>query len=279
MTATTTRPRSGIDERLRTALTRRARPPRPGPVTASLVFGWRALLKIKHVPEQLFDVTVFPVLFLLMFTFLFGGALAGSPRVYIQTLLPGILVMNVVMITMYTALTLNTDIQKGIFDRIRSLPLWRPAALAGALLGDAVRYTVASAIVVVLGLALGFRPQGGAVGVLAAVAVLVAFCYSLSWLWTVLGLVLRSPNAVMSVSMMVLFPGTFLTNVFVDPATMPDWLRVFVEANPITHVVTAVRGLVHGSAAVAQVALVFAECAVLVGVFAPLTLYLYNTRN
>ncbi len=171
MTATTARPRSGIDERLRTALTRRARPPRPGPVTASLVFGWRALLKIKHVPEQLFDVTVFPVLFLLIFTFLFGGALAGSPRVYIQTLLPGILVMNVVMITMYTALTLNTDIQKGIFDRIRSLPLWRPAALAGALLGDAVRYTVASAIVVVLGLALGFRPQGGAVGVLAAVAV------------------------------------------------------------------------------------------------------------
>ncbi|WP_068757557.1 ABC transporter permease [Thermobifida cellulosilytica] len=279
MTATTTRSPAGTDERLHTALAHRARPPRPGPVTASLVFGWRALLKIKHVPEQLFDVTVFPVLFLLMFTFLFGGALAGSPDVYIQTLLPGILVMTVVMITMYTAVVLNTDIQKGVFDRIRSLPVWRPAALAGALLGDAVRYTVASTVVVVLGLALGFRPQGGAAGVLAAVAVLVAFCYSLSWLWSMLGLVLRTPNSVMSVSMMVLFPGTFLTNVFVDPATMPGWLRAFVEANPVTHLVTAVRGLVHGTAAASEVALVFAECAVLVGVFAPLTLYLYNRRN
>ncbi|MEY9212801.1 ABC transporter permease [Thermobifida halotolerans] len=279
MTATTARPRADIDERLSSALAPRARPPRPGPLTASLVFGWRALLKIKHVPEQLFDVTVFPVLFLLMFTYLFGGALAGSPREYLQTLLPGILVMNVVMITMYTAVTLNTDITRGIFDRFRSLPVWRPAALAGALLGDAVRYTAASSVVVALGLVLGFRPQGGVVGVLLGVALLVVFCYGFSWVWTVLGLVLRTPNSVMGVSMMVLFPGTFLTNVFVDPATMPGWLRAFVEANPVTHLVTAVRGLMHGSAATGQVALVLAEAAALVAVFAPLTLYLYNRRS
>ena len=137
----------------------------PGPVLTSLTFGWRALLKIKHVPEQLVDVTMFPIMFTLMFTYLFGGALAGSTQEYLQFLLPGILVQANVMITMNTGITLNTDIQKGVFDRFRSLPVWRPSPLVGALLGDLVRYSIGSAIVITLGLVLGFRPEGGAVGV------------------------------------------------------------------------------------------------------------------
>ena len=139
------------EETLRSALSGRTRPARPSALTASLAFAWRAMLKIKHVPMQLFDVTAFPIMFVVLYTYLFGGALAGSPSEYLQLLLPGILVMTVSWITMYTGQALNTDISKGIFDRFRSLPIWRPAVLVGMLLADTVRYTLASAVVIALG--------------------------------------------------------------------------------------------------------------------------------
>jgi ABC-2 type transport system permease protein len=263
---------------LRSALSDRTRPPRPNALSASLTFGWRALLKIKHVPEQLFDVTAFPIMFTLIFTYLFGGAIAGSTDEYLHYLLPGILVQTVVFITIYTGFGLNTDITKGVFDRFRSLPVWRPAALVGALLGDAARYAMASAMVVGLGLILGFRPEGGLVGVLLSVALLLVFSFSLSWIWTALGLILRTPNSVMGVSMMVLFPLTFASNIFVDPKTMPSWLETVVGANPVTHLATAVRGLMHGTATAGEVVWVLAASAVLVAVFAPLTMRLYRNR-
>jgi ABC-2 type transport system permease protein len=274
-TRSTTLTREGT---LRSALSARKRPRRPGALSASLVFGWRALLKIKHVPEQLFDVTAFPIMFTLIFTYLFGGALAGSTAEYLHYLLPGILVQTVVFITVYTGFGLNTDVTKGVFDRFRSLPIWRPAALVGALLGDAARYAMASAMVIVLGLVLGFRPDGGPVGVLLSVALLLVFSFGLSWIWTALGLLLRTPNSVMGVSMMILFPLTFASNIFVDPKTMPSWLEAMVGANPITHLATAVRGLMHGTATPGQVAWVLVASAILVAVFAPLTMHLYRNE-
>ena len=204
MTTPTTPTQPVSEESLHSVLSARTRPSRPSALSASLTFGWRALLKIKHVPEQLFDVTAFPIMFTLIFTYLFGGALAGSTNEYLHYLLPGILVQTVVFITIYTGLGLNTDITKGVFDRFRSLPIWRPAALVGALLGDAARYTMASTMVIVLGLVLGFRPDGGVLGMLLSVALLLVFSFGLSWIWTALGLVLRTPNSVMGVSMMVL---------------------------------------------------------------------------
>jgi ABC-2 type transport system permease protein len=275
----TTPPRTAVEDTLRSALSSRARPPRPNALSASLTFGWRALLKIKHVPEQLFDVTAFPIMFTLMFTYLFGGALAGSTGEYLQYLLPGILVQTVVFITIYTGLGLNTDITKGVFDRFRSLPIWRPAALVGALLGDILRYTMASTMVVVLGLVLGFRPDGGVLGVVLAVVLLLLFSFSLSWIWTVLGLVLRTPNSVMGVSMMVLFPLTFASNIFVDPQTMPSWLQAVVGVNPITHLVTAVRGLMHGTVTTGQIGWVLLISGALTAVFAPLTMYIYRNKK
>jgi ABC-2 type transport system permease protein len=279
MTPPTTSAQLVREEALRLALAERSRPPRPGAISASLTFGWRALLKIKHVPEQLFDVTAFPIMFTLMFTYLFGGALAGSTGEYLQFLLPGILVQTVVFITIYTGFTLNTDITKGVFDRFRSLPIWRPSVLVGALLGDAARYTMASTMVIALGLVLGFRPAGGVAGVLLSVALLLVFSFSLSWIWTALGLVLRTPNSVMGVSMMVLFPLTFVSNVFVDPRTMPPWLQSVVGFNPITHLVTAVRGLMAGTVTPGQIGLVLVSCGALVVVFAPITMYLYRNKN
>ena len=266
-------------ETVTAALSTTARPPRPGPLTTSLAFWWRAMLKIKHIPEQLFDVTAFPVMFLLMFTYLFGGALAGSPRAYLQAVLPGVLVMTVTWITMYTGLTLNRDISKGVHDRFRSLPIWRPATLVGPLLADAVRYAMASVIILVLGVVLGFRPGAGVGGVLAALGLLLVFAFSLSWIWTLVGLVLRSDNAVFGVSNMVMFPLTFVSNVFVDPATLPSWLQAFVDVNPITILVTAMRGLMHGQPVAGEVGIVFAISAGLVAVFGPLTMLVYRNKS
>jgi ABC-2 type transport system permease protein len=264
---------------LRSALSTRARPGRPSALGASLTFGWRAMLKIKHVPMQLFDVSAFPIMFVLLYTYLFGGALAGSPREYLQELLPAILVMTVSWITMYTGMALNTDISKGVFDRFRSLPIWRPAVLVGMLMADAVRYTLASVVVIAVGVALGFRPDGGPVGVVAAVALLLVFSFSLSWVWTALGLKLQTPESVMQLSMTVLFPLTFASNVFVDPATMPGWVQSFVDVNPITHLATAARGLMHGTVDAGDIGWVLLWSAGLLAIFAPLTMRLYNKER
>jgi ABC-2 type transport system permease protein len=177
---------------------------------------------------------------------------------------------------MYTGVTLNTDIKKGVFDRFRSLPIWRPSALVGMLLGDAVRFTIASVVIVALGTAIGFRPGGGWGGVLAGVALLLVFAFGFGWIWTFLSLVLRSPESVMGVSMLVITPITFGSNVFVDPATMPRWLQGFVEANPVSHLVTAERGLMAGVPVGSEVVTVLMWCVVLVAVFGTLTMRRYG---
>jgi ABC-2 type transport system permease protein len=264
---------------LRDALATRPRPPRPTPLAASLTFAWRALLKIKHVPEQLADAIFIPILFTVMFTYLFGGALAGSTGEYLQTLLPGTLVLSVLLITVYAGVNLNTDIAKGVFDRFRSLPLWRPALIVGGLLSDVVRNLLAALLVLALGLAMGFRPEGGLGGVLLGIGLVLVFAFGLSWIWATLGLVLRSPNAVTMISFLVQFPLTFASNVFVDPATMPGWLAAFVEANPISHLVTAVRGVMDGTAALGDVAWVLVVAVALVVVFGPLTMRLYRRKT
>lgn len=264
---------------LNAALENRSRPPRPSALGASLTFFWRAVLKIKHVPMQLFDVTMFPIMMTLMFTFLFGGALAGSIEAYLYNLIPGILVMTVAMISMYTAMTLNQDISKGIFDRFRSLPFWRPAVLVGALLGDSVRYSLAALVVIVLGLILGFRPDAGIPGVLMALLMTLVFAFSLSWIWTMIGLMMKTSESVMMVSSMASFPLTFASNIFVDTTTMPTWLQAFVNINPVTHAVTASRGLMHGTATPEQIGLALVSCAILIAIFAPITMYLFRNKG
>ncbi|TDC70309.1 ABC transporter permease [Actinomadura sp. GC306] len=254
------------------------RPARPGPWAVSLVFGRRAMLKIKHVPEQMLDVTALPAITTVMFTYLFGGALAGSATDYLQYLLPGTMVMSVLMVTMYTGLTINTDIQKGVFDRFRTIPMWRPAPMVGYLLGDAFRYTLAAVVILVLGLVLGFRPAGGPAGVALGIAILVAFSFALSWVWTMVGLLLRSEKAVVGVSMLLMFPLTFLSNILVSPATMPGWLQVFVNNNPVTHLAAAVRGVMQGDAG-GELGWVAGWGAALILVFGPLTMRLYNRRQ
>jgi len=212
----------------------------------------------------------------LMFTYLFGGAIAGSTGEYLDYILPGILVMSVLFTTVYSGIALNTDLTKGVVDRFRSLPIWRPAPLLGSLLGDSVRYLIAGTVIILLGVALGFRPDAGVGGVVAALALVVAFAFGLSWVFTTIGLLLRTPNAVMNAGFMGIFPLTFLSNVFVDPATLPTVLEEFVKVNPISILATASRGLMGGTASAGDIGIVLATAVTLTAVFAPLTTRLYR---
>jgi ABC-2 type transport system permease protein len=273
-----TRVQPATEVALRKALATGTRPSRAGALSAVLAFGWRGMLKIKHVPEQLIDVTLTPVLFVLMFTYIFGGAIAGSTGEYLQFLLPGVLVMSVLFTTVYSGVALNTDVTKGVVDRFRSLPIWRPSPLIGAVLGDSVRYLVGATVIIVLGLALGYRPEAGAVGVVAAAGLVIAFSFGLSWVFTTIGLLMRAPNAVMNTGFMALFPLTFLSNIFVAPDTLPGWLEAFVDVNPISHLVTATRALMDGTVAGLELGVALGTAALLTAVFAPLTTYLYRRK-
>jgi ABC-2 type transport system permease protein len=237
------------------------------------------MLKVKHVPEQLLDVTITPVMFVLMFTYLFGGAISGSTGEYLQYILPGILVMSVLFTTVYSGIALNTDLTRGVVDRFRSLPIWSPSPLLGALLGDSVRYVLAGTVIIVLGLILGFDPGAGVGGLLAALALVVVFAFGLSWVFTTLGLIMRSPNAVMNAGFMGIFPLTFLSNVFVDPDTLPAGLEAFVDVNPISILADCSRALMAGSVDGSDLAIVLGTAAALTAVFAPLTTRLYRTRS
>ena len=268
---------TGADaQAVRRAIASTPRPPRPSALSNALAFAWRGMLKVKHVPEQLLDVTITPVMFVLMFTYLFGGAIAGSTSDYLDYILPGILVMSVLFTTVYSGVALNTDLTKGVVDRFRSLPIWRPAPLVGSMLGDTVRYLVAGTVIILLGVALGYRPRGGVAGTLAALGLVVVFAFGLSWVFTTIGLLMRSPSAVMSAGFMGMFPLTFLSNVFVRPATLPPALKAFVDANPISILATTSRGLMGGAADAGNIAMVLAVAIALTLVFVPLTTRLYR---
>jgi ABC-2 type transport system permease protein len=255
------------------------RPPAASAWAATVTLGWRAMLKIKHVPFQLFDVTVFPLMMTLMFTYLFGGALAGSTTAYVQYLIPGIVVQTIVFITVYTGVGLNSDIGKGLFDRFRSVPIWQPAPIFGALLGDVFRYSLAATMVVTLGVAMGFRPAAGVLGVVLAVALIVVFAISVSWMWIIVGMLVKAPESVMTSSFLLLFPLTMASNIFVDPRTMPGWLQRIVAVNPVSHLADASRGLMHGTVVAWDVVWVLVASAVITAVFAPLAMRMYHKER
>jgi ABC-2 type transport system permease protein len=254
-------------------------PRRAGPLAASAAFGWRAMLKIKHEPNQLTDVIAIPVVFTVLFTYIFGGAIGGTPGHYLTTLLPGTLVMGITAVTMYGGARLAQDVTTGVFDRFRSLPIWRGALVVGSLLGDAGRYLLAAAIVVILGVIIGYRPDGGAPGVIAAVALVIAFGLSLSWVWAATALLVRDPATVSSIGLAVLLPPTFASNIFVQPRTMPGWLQAFVKVNPISHLADATRDLMNNTGgAGGAVAWSLVATVAITLVFAPLALHLYSKQ-
>jgi oleandomycin transport system permease protein len=243
-----------------------------------LTLAWRSLLKIKHSPEQLLDVTMTPIVFVVLFVFLFGGAVAGRWQDYLQSVLPGIMVQTVLFASMGTGTAINTDITKGIFDRFRSLPIARSAPLVGHVLGDVARYLVSLAVVLAFGTSLGFRIRTGPLPALAACLLLLGFALAVSWIPTILGLLVRTPQTVQGIGFFVLFPLTFGSNIFVRPSTLPGWLQAWVSVNPVTHLVDATRGLLRGGAVAEPGLLTVVWMVGLVVVFAPAAIAIYRRR-
>ncbi|HEU4396661.1 MAG TPA: ABC transporter permease [Actinomycetota bacterium] len=208
-----------------------------------LTLAWRSLLKLEHSPDQLLDVLLMPITFVLVFVFLFGKAVAGDWREYLQFVLPGIAVQALMFASMGTALALNSDLRTGIFDRFRSLPIARSAPLTGHVLGDLVKQVVSLALVFGFGAVLGFRPHGGPLGVLAGCGLIMLFSLAVCWIAALVGMVARTPGSVQGFAFMLIFPLTFGSNVFVPTASLPGWLQAWVRINPVTQVSDAVRGL------------------------------------
>jgi len=247
-------------------------------VRNSFTMAYRGLLKIKRTPEQLVDVTVQPILFTLMFTYLFGGAIAGNVQNYLPMLIPGILVQTVITTSVVTGVQLREDMDKGVFDRFKSLPIARISPLAGALLADTIRYAIATTLTFVMGYIMGYRPGGGLWSVVLAALLVIACSWAISWIFAFFGVIARSASSVQGISMIILFPLTFLSNAFVPVNSLPDWLQGFVNINPISHLVTAVRDLANNGTVGMDVVISLVGAAVIVAIFAPLTVRAYMRK-
>jgi len=255
-----------------------ARPSIADTVSQSLAMAWRATKKMRRNPEQFFDVTIQPLLFTAMFAYVFGGAISGSVADYLPIIIPGILAQTALTACMATGIQLREDMDKGVFDRFKSLPIARIAPLAGPAIADLLRYGTAATLTILTGMAMGYRPGGGVVGVFAGWLLTIIAGWSLAWIFTYLGTKARSAQAVQGISMMIMFPLTFLSNAFVPADTLPGWLEAFVNINPVSHVVTAVRDLLNEGHITTEVGWALLGCVVVVAVFLPLSVRSYSRK-
>ena len=245
-------------------------------VSQTMTMAWRALKKMRRNPEQFFDVTLQPILFTAMFAYIFGGAIAGNVAAYLPLMIPGILAQTVLTTCMATGTQLREDMEKGVFDRFKSLPMARISPLAGPMIADLVRYAIAATLTFGMGIAVGYRPEGGVLGVLGAILLAIISGWSLAWAFTWVGTIARSAQAVQGISMMIMFPLTFLSNAFVPEQSLPGWLQAFVGVNPVSHMVTAARDLANHATISAEVGWTLLACVVVVAVFAPLSVRSYR---
>jgi ABC-2 type transport system permease protein len=247
-------------------------------VSQTLTMAGRALKKMRRNPEQFFDVTVQPLLFTAMFAYIFGGAISGDVAAYLPILIPGMIAQTTLTACMATGVQLREDMDKGVFDRFKSLPMARIAPLAGPMVADLIRYVVATVLTMLTGIAMGYRPGGGFVGVVAAILLAIVAGWSLAWIFAWAGTIARSAQSVQGISMMIMFPLTFLSNAFVPVDSLPGWLATFVRVNPVSHVVSAVRDLANGGTVSGEVGWALLACAVVVAVFAPLSVSTFRRR-
>jgi ABC-2 type transport system permease protein len=237
---------------------------------------WRALKKMRRKPEQFFDVTIQPLLFTAMFAYIFGGAISGNVKSYLPLMIPGIVAQTVLTTCMATGVQLREDMEKGVFDRFKALPIARIAPLAGPMVADLVRYLIAASLTFVMGLIIGYRPGGGVPGVLAAIVLAVFTGWAMAWIFTWLGTIARSAQGVQGFSMLLLFPLTFLSNAFVPVRTLPGPLATFVKINPVSHLVSATRDLANHATISGEVGLTLLAGFVVIAIFAPLSVRSYK---
>lgn len=254
--------------------------PRPlALVRHSIILAGRSILKVKRTPEQLIDVTLQPIIFVGLFVYLFGGAIAGSQHSYLQFVLPALLVQTVLFGSVAIGVNLNTDIEKGVFDRFRSLPIPRSAPLIGAVLGDVVRFLTATVVLMGFGYLIGFRVHTNAFEAVGACLLSIASALALSWVSVLIGMLVRSAGTVQGIGFLALFPLTFGSSMFVSPKTLPGWLQDWVKINPVTHLVDATRGLMLGGPVASPLWQSIAWIVAITLVFAPLAVRAYRRRT
>jgi ABC-2 type transport system permease protein len=245
-------------------------------ISQTLSMAWRALKKMRRKPEQFFDVTIQPLLFTAMFAYIFGGAIAGNVKSYLPLMIPGIVAQTVLTTCMVTGVQLREDMEKGVFDRFKALPIARIAPLAGPMIADLLRYLIAASLTFLMGVVIGYRPQGGVLGVLGAVVLAVFTGWAIAWIFTWLGTIARSAQSVQGFSMLLLFPMTFLSNAFVPVHTLPGALATFVKINPVSHLVSATRDLANHAAISGEVGWTLLAGIVVIAIFAPLSVRSYK---
>ncbi|MGH2662496.1 MAG: ABC transporter permease [Actinomycetota bacterium] len=246
--------------------------------TNTLTIARRNLLHIKANPEQLVEMSIQPIMFLVLFVYVFGGAIAGSSSQYLQFALPGILVQGIAFTPFTTALGLNKDFNQGLVDRFRSLPIARSAVISGRIAADGVRIVWSVLIMVGVGVLLGFRFEGGFLGALGAFLLVAAFGLAMCWPMAFIGITAKSPESVNTWGFLIILPISFVSSAFVRPETMPGWLEAFAKVNPLTHVIDATRGLMLGGAVAEPAIKSLIWLVGITAVFATLTIARYRRR-
>ncbi len=248
-------------------------------IANALTLAWRNVTQLKHSPEKLLDVTLMPIVFLVLFLYLFGGAVAGSTHAYLELLLPGLVAQIAMFATMGLGTALAEDIHKGVFDRFRSLPIARSSPLVGAVLGDTVRFCVAMFVLTGFGVALGFRFHTGVLPVLAAFALAYVFYLAICWISVLIGLVAPGPETVQGISFIFMMPLVFGSSILIPATTtLPGWLQAWVKVNPVTSLADAVRGLTVGGPVATHVLYALAWAAGIVIVAFPVAMRMYRRR-
>jgi len=244
----------------------------------SLTMAYRGLLKVRRTPEQLIDVTLQPILFTLMFGYLFGGAVSGNVHNYLPIIIPGILAQSIITGAITIGVQLREDMEKGIFDRFKSLPIPRIAPLAGALLADTIRYALVTILTFATGYMMGYRPETGLAGMFGVSILVIAFAWCISWIFALAGVVGRTAAGVQGISMMILFPLTFLSNAYVPIETLPSALKWFARVNPVSHLITAIREMVNQGVIGQDFWLSVIGGITVFLIFAPLTMRAYRRK-
>ncbi|MFG2486153.1 ABC transporter permease [Streptomyces virginiae] len=249
----------------------------PAALRQTATMAWRSLVSVKHNPLELVDYSITPIMFVFLFTFVFGGQMAGSPQEYLQYALAGIIVQNTLFMSMYTAMSLNTDLTKGVFDRLRSLPIARSAPLFGRIVADLAKQLWAMLLMIALGMLLGFELTGGPAGFVGATLLLLTFAAAVSWTAVLIGMMAADVEKVQVFAFTFIFPLTFTSSAFVEVDTMPGWLQAWVEVNPVTQLSDAFRGLLLGTPAGAPIFWSLVWAAGITAVFMPLAMRAYRS--
>ena len=249
-------------------------------VPDTLAMAWRSLIIMVRNPGEFYDILIQPIMFTVLFGELFGGAIAGDVKAYLPTIVPGLIIMNALTTSQSAGVDLREDMDKGVFDRFRTMPMSRIAPVLGPMVSDVLRYLICTSLTVLTGYVLGYRPENGWSGTIGAIALAAGCAWAIAWIFLFLGTVFSSAQAVTSFTVIVLFPLTFLSNAMVPTSTLPGWLKVFVRNNPVSHIVDGGRYLLDGTTGSAgDVRAAIIGSLLVLAVMAPLTILRYQRRN